>query len=331
MSEISDENLEVLLSRASRRATPDDAAFEAAHAAVHREWRSVTASNRRRRLTRTFAMAASIATIVFIAAFTLWPSTGGPVMVATIERSFGSIHILGDESTLRPADDLARIAAGQTVITSEESGLALSIGGGSLRVDEHSEIYFVSDTEIRLNRGSLYFDSEPAALLHRPAAGTPDALRVSTANGMVEHTGTQFMVATSADRLMVAVREGHVEVYGNYYNRTVESGKQANFVGRSRPSLLDVASHGDTWRWVTKTSPPVVVDGQPIDAFLQWAGRELGYRVEYASDELAQDARTQTLRGTIDSPPDRALTTWMSLTGYAWRISEGVIYVTEDH
>ena len=331
MSEFTDDKIESLFRDAAPRAMPDEQKMAAARAAVHAEWRQVTRKRRRRQFGARFAIAATVLVGAFVAFNTFRGPAPETVDVAAIQKSYGAVYILGPQSTLTPAGALSTIRSGQTIVTGANAGMALAwAGGGSVRLDRDSEVLFVDTESVRLTRGRIYFDSAPAALIASTNAATSPQFSIATELGSVSHVGTQFMVAMQGDTLAVAVREGHVEIDGHYYDTRVPAGKAVRVEGRGRPVLLDVARYGDDWQWVTQTSPAVGVDGHSLDDFLQWASRELGLGVRYRSEAIRQTAQLGNLVGTIDLPPDDALRHWMSTTGIEWRINGGVIEVGPD-
>ncbi|MEL7187452.1 MAG: FecR family protein [Pseudomonadota bacterium] len=332
MSDIPDDKLETLLRHAAPRAAPDAAEVAQARAAVHADWRAATRRSGGRRAAVKFALAASVLLVVAAGVFGVRTVTFEAPMVAAIDRSFGSIHILGRGSSLAATDDLQHLTQGQTILTGDSSGLALAwSSGGSLRIDENSEIELAGPSDIILHRGRIYFDSTPAAAIAGHSTSASGALRVETEYGSVTHVGTQYMVAVEERKLSITVREGVVEVDGRYYDETVVRGKQAEFDGRRRPVVLDVNTYGQAWNWVSNTSPPAVIDGRSINEFLEWVSRELGYQVEYATDAVRNKAVIDSLRGleNVSLPPTQALQTGMSLTGFSWYVDGGVIYVED--
>ncbi len=331
MSDI-DETLEQLLSKASPRPQPDAAATAAARAALRAEWQAVTVRHRIHKKVIHFAVAATVLIAVFSLFNNFRPVDPVPLRVATIQKSFGSIFVLGEQSELTRADDLAAIHEGQTVVTGEDAGIALAWGGGgSVRLDKNTEVAFNSDSSIFLNSGRVYFDSTPSVLVAGIDAGGIADFEIVTQFGVVKHVGTQFMTEVSSDELRVSVREGLVDVAGRYYPHTASRGEQVVFTGRQRPVVLNVAAYGDAWEWVTQTSPAVLVDGQSVHVFLDWVGRELGMRVEYGDVAVEDTARGAIMKGRIDTPPTEALRMRMLTAALEWNMTEGVIYVSRSH
>ena len=323
-----DDELERLLSHASPRPMPDDAAELAARRAVHAEWRKATGRKHRRQHVVKFSIAASILVAAFSIFSVFRPATVELVEIASIQKSFGSIHILGKQTAPAPANSLQTIYKGQTIRTGDDAGIALAwSNGGSVRVDKNTEVEFRSDSAVYVKSGKVYFDSHPSELIAGISAGGITPFVVDTEHGSVSHTGTQFMTEVERDELIVSVREGTVSVDGRFSSGVATRGEQLTFAGRQAPVKLDIKEYGAHWAWVGQTSPAIDVNGKSVDDFLRWAARELGYYgVEYA-DSVEQSSRDAKLVGRIDIAPSEALRARMRTTDLDYSIEGGVIYV----
>ena len=328
MSDLSDEKLESLLSQAGAREIPDATAEARARAAVHRAWKDATRNADTPRRWRALAAAAALMLAAFVGMILLRPVPVESVTVASIQMSSGTIHWLSQPSVSRSIDDLTQIHPGQRVVTGHDGRMALVWNnGGSLRVDSNSEIEFIDASTVHLHKGRLYFDSTPAALLAGPMPRSDEALNVTTRFGNATHVGTQFIADVDADELSIAVREGRVAVKSGFADTIVENGRLGEFYERRQPVILSIKPYGERWQWVAESSPPIDADGRPINEFLEWASRELGYRLEYETDAVKHSALTQTLAGTIVRPPEEALTLYLMTTGFEWHVDEGVLRV----
>lgn len=331
MSDI-EHSLEQLLSKASTRPVPDPVDAVAAREAVRTEWQAVTARHRSRKRVLRFAVAATVLIGIFSLFNTFRVVDIDAVSVASIQKSFGSIYVLGKQSRLILANDLAAVHAGQTIVTGDDGGIALAWGkGGSVRLDSDTEIEFRNDRTVFLRSGRIYFDSRPSELVAGSGAGGVDEFRIETDYGVVSHVGTQFMTQVEADELRVSVREGQVDIAGRYYPHTATRGKQILFSGRQRPTELSFPGYGAAWEWVSRASPAIDVDGKSVHTFLAWVGRELGMSVAYSDAAVEQVARQAKLEGRVDTNPADALRMRMLTAALDWRVEEGVIYVGNSH
>ena len=328
MKNIDHDALEELLRQASPRPVPSPEEEAAVRGAVRAEWTSLTSQRRTRQRVARYAIAATVLLGVFAAFNALRAPVAEVVRVATIEKSTGSVYLLGERSELRETLDLSNILSGQTIVTGKDAGLALAWSkGGSIRVDENSRIKFADDESVFLLEGRVYFDSSPSS---RPSsrleAGIGPIFILRTELGEIQHLGTQYMSEIDSDTLIVSVREGEVSINGKYHDRKVLSGQQAMMSGRQQPSILSISRSGEAWNWVNRTTPPVEVEGWSMYEFLVWACRELGLELRFEGDAEAE-ARKAELKGTIDIQPADALRLRLASAALDWRIDEGVIYI----
>ena len=325
-----DDALEQLLKKASPRPVPSSDDVAQVRQVVRAEWRSVARRQRRRRSVLRYAMAATVLLGLFVVFNAFRVQTGAEIEVASIQKSVGSIYLLGDASELRQTNDMSGVSTGQTIVTSGEAGMTLAWGnGGSLRVDEKTRVEFVARDVVYLHSGRVYFDSVPSTMIAGVTASDVQSFAVHTDHGRVTHIGTQFMTQAHDDALIVSVREGEVAIVGNTHNHTAMPGEQVTLQGRQRPSVLRIGMTGGDWEWAGRMAPAVVVDGKPLIEFLDWAGREMGLRVEFEGDAEAI-SRQAYLRGRIDTEPSEALRLRLASAALTWRIDGGVIYISSE-
>lgn len=324
-----DDELEQLLSHAKPRTVPDDVANAAVRRAVHAEWRQVTGRHQRRGHTMKFAIAASILVAVFSVFSVFRPVTVDLVQVASIQKSFGSIHFLGEQSVLTKAGPKAPIHQGQTIVTQEDSGLALAWdSGGSLRIDKNTTVEFQNDGSVFLHSGRVYFDSQPSDLIAGVKTAKNSTFVIETENGQVTHIGTQFMAAIAADALTVSVREGRVMVDGRYADVIASRGQQIEIVGRQQPTILAIDGYGDEWAWVGQNSPPINVAGRSNYDYLEWIVRELGYEVDHV-DANAKQRAAGIMKGDVTGiSANDAFLQFDDLTGLRLEVKEGQVHVS---
>lgn len=326
-----DNTLEQLLRRASPRPVPDAEAAAAAREAVRSEWQAVSGRHRSRRKVLRFAVAASVLVAVFSVFSLFRVAEVGVTQVASIQKSSGSIYVLGEQSELLRAEKLTAIHEGQVIVTGDDAGIALTwSSGGSLRLDKNTEVDFRDHETVFLRSGQIYFDSQASELIANVGAVGPVSFQVETEHGVVSHVGTQFMTEVNAGKLKVSVREGQVDVAGQYYAQSASRGEQLVFSGRQRPLVLSFPEYGAAWDWIAAVSPSVSVNGKSVHEFLNWAGRELGMSIRYIDDDVERVARKTLLVGRIDTEPREALRLRMMTVALDWRSEEGVIYVSNS-
>ncbi len=323
VQDLSEKSFEDLLGHACARPAPSTAEIDEAHAAVRAEWLNVTHKRKRQRRFATFAAAASVLlAIALVVNFTNMPPIAA-VQVASIDKSVGSIYVLGEQSRLQAAGNLSSIAAGQTIVTGKDSGLGLSWGGGgSLRIDSDSRVSFVSANAIELESGRVYFDSMDVDV----------ELEIRTEFGSVTHLGTQYMTAIDKQSLSVSVRDGKVAVDGLYYDEIAEAREQLTLSGRARPEVLSILPYGDEWSWIETTAPLNSLDGKTFDEFLQWVARETGFKIEYDDPKIEKMALEETVSGEVNATPRDALRQRLRTLGLDYEdlgFEKGVIRIVE--
>ena len=318
-SEISFENL---LGRVAIRPMPSEGDTKLARSAVRAEWLAVTHRHKRQRRFVFLAAAASVLLVVaLVARFASTPEII-PVQVASIDKSIGSIYVLGEQSQLQVAGDLPSISAGQTIVTGKESGLGLVWGsGGSLRIDADSRVEFVSSSAIELVSGRLYFDSMNSNV----------DLDVRTEFGVIRHQGTQYIGRVDSQSLSVSVREGRVSVDGLYFDPVAEQHQRLTITGSARPQILSISPYGDEWSWIEVTAPPTDFNGKTIYEFLQWVARETGLTIEFDNPDIERMVRKNTLKGQVDAEPRIALRQRMLIADLRYDIDlkKGVIHIAD--
>lgn len=329
--------IEALLEQAPPRLTPPAQDEQRVKAAVRAEWQAVSGKRRSRRQFVRYAIAATVLLAIAVSFNGLQPTAVDSVHVASINKSYGSIYKLGEQSALYELTDLAVISSGETLITGSDSGIGIAWGnGGSLRVDEDTRVEFISDERVYLHSGRIYFDSQPAGLVAVPDQAetglVPDIvaakLTIETEHGSLTHLGTQYMTYSDSDTLLVSVRDGEVLVDGMYFDASAVEGEQLTFSGASRPGTVNINSYGGEWDWVEATAQSANVDGRTVDEFLGWVSRETGLKYEYENAAALEQANKATLRGTVDEKPTEALRLRMMTASLRWRIEGGTIIVS---
>lgn len=325
-----DRAVEDILRNAPPRPVPSAEHVAAAREAVGARWRTVTGRRRRRRRLLAYAVAATVLLAVALGVDTLRVPSALPAHVATIDRTTGSIYLLGEHSTLHETRDLTDLLSGQTLVTGRDSRAAISWSrGGALRIDENSRVEFVSPDEVWLHSGRIYVDSQPLP----PQAGITQSsiagFAVQTAAGTVSHVGTQYMTAIDANALTVSVREGQVNVAGKFVDASAAAGQQVVLSGNGRPVYTNIGTHGESWLWIEKMVPEVDLDQRSAHEFIRWAGRETGLEVRFSSRPVEELARRTQMIGTIATEPRVALQTLLQTTDLQANIEDGQIIVSE--
>ncbi len=325
-----DDALEALLRNAPPRPMPADEDTAAVRDAVAAEWRAVTGRRRKRRRLISLAAAATVLLAVGVTVSLLRVPSALPVQVATIDKTIGSIYLLGEQSQLQEMRDLAELTAGQVIVTGHDSGAGITwINGGSLRVDEDTRVEFVSPEEILLRSGRVYFDSQPSSLQAGNTQSSVTGFAIRTEHGVVRHVGTQYMTGVDGGAMIISVREGQVEVEGAYHDTRAKAGERLTLAGSNRPTITNISSHGDDWRWVEQMAPAVSVDERSAYEFINWVARESGLEVRFMTDAVEQRAHITMMAGSVDREPQVALRILLQTTTLDSNIENGWIVISE--
>lgn len=325
-----DEAIESILRSAPPRPMPPAADVAQARSAVHDEWRALYGRRRKRRNLLSLAAAAAIVCALAAGLYLLRVPSAIPERVATVERSAGALYLLGEQSELHEAPELAELMTGQTLVTGQDAGLALSwLGGGSLRIDRDSRIEFLSAGEVFLHDGRLYFDSQPAAPQTRAANPAGADFAIHTDAGLIRHVGTQYMASVTASGVTVNVREGQVRILADTFDATAVAGQQVRVQGNARPAYANVRTHGELWHWAEKFAPAIDVDRQTAHQFISWAARESGLDVRFANGAVEELAHSTGMTGdTGGLEPRVALQVLLQTTTLKAAVVDDSILVT---
>lgn len=324
-----DDELARLLAHAGPRARPRREAETAAYETLRAEWLELTARRRRRRVAVGAAAAAVLLLGVIVGAGVL-RAPGDAVLgapLATIERIEGSQVSWRDESSgVKPiTGETDVVRAGQSLSTGAESRAALSWhSGGSMRLDENTRLELVSERAVRLIAGALYFDSA-----NRAASPQAAVLAIETPAGEVVHVGTQFMVSVEGAEVVLSVREGRVNVSGDGFEVTVDSGERLDIDSRGVRAQRSIESYDASWNWAQEIAPQPSMDGRTALEILSWVARETGRRVVYDSTSTEASTRAAIVRGLDRRSPTGILAILPVVTDLDVEIRDDVIVVSK--
>jgi len=304
-------DLEALIRKAGARMEPPAAMADEVRAAVAAEWRSVVASRqqRQRRLGWTPWLAAASVAALALGTWLVSPRLlQSDLPVATVARVTGTVEY-------RPATSgrwqalpaAAMLESGDTIRTSGSGRVALRrVDGLEVRLDATSTLAFETDASARLDAGRIYVD-----------AGRVGArsFEVDTTFGRVRHVGTQYSVSLANDGLEVAVREGSVAVSREREPMVAVAGETLVIASDGRTTRGTVAPYGDAWLWAQAVAPPFAIENRSLDEFLTWAARETGRQLVYGSAEVAREAESTVLKGSVaELAPEQAMGAVMATT-----------------
>jgi hypothetical protein len=319
-----DEAIGALLRLAGPRIPMPQDSARRVKAAVHAVWERKVRARRLRVAFMWTGVMATAASVSFLLLSRPWTQEVArpPETVARLERLTGVIRGIGpDRQEPAPLSLGAAVVAGATLETASQGRAALRLAsGGSLRLDMNTRLKLVSPTEISLERGALYLDSD------RKPSERP-SMEVSTPHGVVREVGTQFEVQVASGVVRVRVREGRIALERRDGAHEATAGEQLavqeNQVARSR-----VPPHGPHWDWVQRIAPRFELEGESLAGFLDWVSRETGRPIRFDDDRLADESPDVKLHGSIEGlRPEEALAAVLPTCGFVHRFSEGAVIV----
>jgi FecR-like protein len=316
----SDSDVSRLLRLAGRRpAVPAEVAARV-HQAVRARWQDALAHRRRRRNLARAGLAAAAAVAVFLLAPRPAPPPPVPALAATVERVVGGgLRMEGAGTAVLPPG--ARVPVGAWLETAPDGRAALRVarGAASLRLDLGTRLRVLTASEAWLERGAVYVESDGQT-------GTA-ALRIQTREGQVADVGTQFQVRASAGGVQVHVREGHVFVLGHSGRHEAGAGTRLEVAG-GEVRTTSAPGHGPAWAWVEEAAPEYDIEGRSLDAFLVWASRQTGLRVQFESERLERSARRTLLHGSSRGlTPSQAIEAVLPASGLLGRRQGSTLWI----
>lgn len=305
----SDDGIEALLREVGARDEPSAATIDEVRQAVHGEWRATVARRKRQRRMFAFGIAASLALLVAFASWTFRFASLDADVAVTIARIDGNANFqVGATAPSRSIAVGDTIGVGALVTTDARTRLALAYGTStSLRIDRDTRIERVSPNRFRLTAGAIYVDAHPRA--------KNDELVVETIAGDVRHLGTQYQVRRTDEVVEVSIREGSVDITRADGVALASAGERVRITASGRVERAAISAQDSSWDWAESSSPVFDIDERSLAEFLEWAARETGRRVVYASAEAQRAAETLKLHGSIEGlDPDTALSAVLSTT-----------------
>ena len=321
-----DDQVADLLKHAARRSPAPAATRERAYANLHQHWSKRHQQKRTRRHVMQWAIAASAVLALGLlfsqGEFSVSPTA---VTVAQLQRTSGNgVQVLNTDGSLSPGD-LTDLSVGQTLRTDSSSRAALAWGkGGSLRINADSEIELLAANRIRLQAGSVYFDSESALT----PATSDDAFSVDTAYGLVTHVGTQFQTRLHNSVLTLSVREGEVSLVARQQHLLLPAGDEVDLDVDGVTAERKIRAHDDLWQWAQNIAPAFDSEGRSVQALLDWIARETGYRVHYSDAATAEFVSRISVHGMDRLGPMQALHSIPFIADLKYELIDGVIEVS---
>jgi hypothetical protein len=257
------------------------------------------------------------------------PASGPPVASIELLTGVGRWQAGRKDPVQLPPNSLGRpLPPGSELETGEGSErpgrLAVRMAGGaSVRLDAGTRVRLASATLLELERGAVYVDTGVG-----PRRGEEVAVRVAA--GLFQAVGTQFEVLAegggAAARLRV--REGSVRLERGSDSVLTRAGGELLVRGDGSLVTGRTPLFGPEWDWVLKTAPMLEIEGVKVRTFLDWIGRETGWRVQLADAETAALCDSIVLHGSIAHlTPAEAPSVVLPSSGLGYRLSDGALFV----
>lgn len=307
------------------RRKPKPEAEEQAFATLYAQWRDLANRRKKRYQMMSWSIAASL--LLAIGALYTWIGVSpvpNPDPVANVARIGGKPAYVNDSIIGAATGDIPVIHVGDTIRTGPDSRVSLAWNsGGSLRIDQDSEIRFVSPDAVRLVSGSLYFDSLP----YDRKDEEPPLFSVETVAGRLSHVGTQFMATVKGEDVSLGVREGQVLVDGPKFKFLAQPGDRLiiNADGMREKQLVE--AYDQSWRWAEDIAPAFSPAGRTVLEMVTWISRETGRPFHFRSTSAEVNAAETKLVGLDDVSPGQALRTMPFATDLRFEIVNDEIVI----
>jgi ferric-dicitrate binding protein FerR (iron transport regulator) len=311
-SEPGDDDLRTLLRRTGGRIVPPRDVTEEIRRAVHAEWQTIAAARNSRRRMVVFGLAASVAVAMLALALTLRSvSPTAPISFAVLERIEGTLAVGPVSDGAMPARIGREIVTGETLVTDATTRAALRLADRmSVRLDSNTTLAVLAQDRLELRAGAVYIDAGPRRPGYSP-------LEIVTAAGRVRHVGTQYQVRSQGGHIAVSVREGSVELVLPSGAETGHAGEQLAVSPNGELTRTALSADDPSWAWAIQIAPPFEIQDQPLSAFLEWAARETGRTLVYASPSVQAAALELRLQGSIAKlTPEAALSGVLATTQF---------------
>jgi ferric-dicitrate binding protein FerR (iron transport regulator) len=215
------------------------------------------------------------------------------------------------------------VEAGESLETGPNGRAGLSLPGiASARLDHDTRIRLDSADRLVIERGALYVDAGA------DASGNSH-LAVQTPAGVVRHVGTQYEVRLDGSAVQLRVREGRVEWLSNSGARERgRAGEQLTIAADGAVKRVQSTPYGESWDWIASTTPAIDIEGRPLAEFLEWAGRELGRDIMFATPDVQREAASIVVHGSIAGlTPQQALDAVLATTSVRGTLDDGRIVI----
>lgn len=299
------------------RASSEQPESTRVYAQVHRHWEKSKPKQRIRRWAMPLAVAAAV---IMAIAVVMQPPLPVPanVPIGTIARvvsdgAGGMLPAVGHP-----------IYPGESLSTGPGQGMSLLLSNAeSLRIDEQTTLVVHAADEFRLVQGRVYADT--GDFIYRD-----HGLIIETSMGSVTDVGTQFSVGTADESIVVAVREGRVDVNQESEQLVAVAGERLRIHRNDGATFDTLTAHDPYWDWATLLAPAFDIENKSLLDFLRWAARETGRELVFETNELRMSAMRTDLHGSVsDFDPLEAVESVLATTKFKYRIEADKIVIEQ--
>lgn len=124
---------------------------------------------------------------------------------------------------------------------------------------------------------------------------------IRTPHAEITDTGTQFDIAVEGDELIVAVREGAIDIHLDA--QVIQAiaadgiGERLTFAGRQLDHTDQLTASDDWWNWRQAGRPAYILDGSTVFDYVSWMARDRGHHIEFGSRAVEARAKGSKLEG----------------------------------
>ena len=271
--------------------------------------------HRKRRWTALSAMAASVTLLALGLLFYKGSGVDGHHMKILTVAGSGWANPGADESqTATPGQNLN---SGTTVVTGQDSRIALDWGGYDVRLNASSRLQVFRD-HMALLEGEVYVSDEGLHVGNR-------GMKIKTSLATITDIGTQFTVRVEPGEVISTVRRGTITVTTANREISAEAGAgMAQQLTVHRDLHIERDTGNSDWGWIYQVSAGFETEGQSVYDFLQWSVGESGRDLQFASQDAEISARLAILSAADISSlnPEQAVDAVLASTRFIARRTE---------
>ena len=276
---------------------------------------------RKRHWTSLSALAASVALIALGLLFYNNTAVDGHTLQILAVSGNGWADAGADD--LRFATPGQHLKPGTTVVTGEDSRMAVNWGGYDVRLNASSRLQLFRD-HMALLEGEVYVSDEGRHI-------GKVQMTIKTALATIADIGTQFTVRIDPGEVISTVRRGVITVTtANQQVSVAASAGMSQQVTVNRDLHIAQGTGDSDWDWIYPVSSGFETEGQSVYHFLQWSVGESGKELQFATQDAEISARLAILSAADISSldPEQAVNAVLASTRFIARREEpGVLLI----